>query len=279
VGTKTIQKCKKIVTIVTLLNLLSIPTIKIYADTVEDLYNFYNISLTDSEPDEAVDIVTRYDKAKRYVAMYQYVADSNFDKKIIEDRVATLEERLEDITKALNNGYYLSASDIYRLEDEYVTCSKRLSESKKALSNKSVDIKDSVPSNVPSYEEYITAKKELSLYDYSADIGDLKFISYPVSGAALVKDITDESITLSVKEGSDILSLFNGIVVGVTEDSVTIQHSKNVYSLYKNLKSNKVVLGDKVTQGEIVGKSNNTLFLKLKIEDSLVNISELFKED
>ena len=269
------QKCKTAVTL--LVVLLSLPTI-CYADTAVDVYEVYGVDYEITYPDSVVDTINSYNYAKRYIAMYRYVAESEYDKSILEKRIDTLESKLKDIESKLSNGYNLSLDEIYALEDEYVTTSKNLSDAKSALVEGEVECDTPDASNTPTYEEYMEAMQEKSRIKTEAEVGSVKNLTYPVTSASLVSDKTDNSLLLDVAFGTTVTALFNGTVAAVDDSSITLNHHNGIYTYYGNLSSSIVSVGDTVYQGQSIGLSTDTLQLKIKVGGELKDVSKLFKE-
>ena len=86
----------------------------------------------------------------------------------------------------------------------------------------------------------------------------------------------------------DVVSVLNGEVISVVEDEnlgtiVKIQHDNGYLSVYQSLKDVTVKKDDKVTQGQVIGKSStnkidealgNHLHFELYINNQMVNPTE-----
>lgn len=100
----------------------------------------------------------------------------------------------------------------------------------------------------------------------------------------------NNALWLKIEEGSNVKSLFNGIVYSVESEednelySICISHGQDVYTIYRHIKLNDILhKGDKITQYQIlgtVGKSSHDeithLELQVVIEGRYVNPLTLF---
>lgn len=249
------------------------------AATVDELYAVYGMEYSVEYPKDVLDIIDNYNYAKRYMSMYRYVVESEYDVESVNKNIEYLEDRLTEIEGNLSKGFDLSLDEIYLLEDEYTEVHNQLERAKKSLISVDVDVRVPTSTETPTYDEYVNAMQEKALLNTQAELGNVKGLDYPIATAALVKDLSDTHLTLSVAEGSTATSLFNGKVVDITDDSITLYHYNNVYTLYKGVQHSYVVKGDTVYQGQSIGTVNSNLTLKLKLNGKLVDVSLLFKED
>ena len=140
--------------------------------------------------------------------------------------------------------------------------------SKEAI-NAEFDINEAVMAmNIPKLENY----KEDAL-DYIDGIksfitGDKtlkEFIKeeYTVPIIGKYKKIEGESVGLAIvsEEGKDVMASFDGEVREVKEDSdgkhIVIDHGKGVETYYGLLSTCEVKEGDKITKGQVLGKTGN----------------------
>lgn len=91
----------------------------------------------------------------------------------------------------------------------------------------------------------------------------------------------------------DVLAILDGEVVSVTEEEtlgkvVKIQHSNDYISVYQSLSEVNVKKGDKVVQGQVIGKSGknkmeedlgNHLHFELYISGQMVNPTDYLNKD
>lgn len=252
--------------------------ITVEAATPAELYTEYDLQYADSYPDGVLDIISAYQNAQKYETMYYYVVSSYYDTSTIDRRITELEATLKDCENKLQSGYSLSISEIYELEDLYNTTLDKLEDAKSAANVVEIDYHMPTLSDVPSYDEYCEALSIKSKYDSTQELGTL-MMNVPVTGDSSVNEDTDKHLLLDVQAGSTVTSLFNGTVVQVTENSVTVQHPGNIYTYYGNLESVYVVDNESVYQGEGVGSASETVMLKMKINGNFVPISKLISKE
>lgn len=249
------------------------------AATVDELYAVFDMEYSVEYPKDVLDTIDNYNYAKRYMSMYRYVVESEYDIESVNKNIEYLEDRLTEIESNLSKGFVLNLDEIYLLEDEYTEVYNQLERAKKSLISVDVDVRIPTSTDTPTYAEYINAMQKKALLATQAELGNVKGLDYPIDTAALVKDLSDTHLTLSVADGSTATSLFNGKVVDITDDSITLYHYNNVYTLYKGIQHSYVEKGDTVYQGQSIGTVNSNLTLKLKLNGKLVDVSLLFKED
>lgn len=97
--------------------------------------------------------------------------------------------------------------------------------------------------------------------------------------------LQNTGIDYQATDAFDAISILDGEVTDITEEellgkSVTIRHNNNTISVYQSLSEITVKKGDKVTQGQTIGKSGtselgselgNRLHFELTIEGQLVD--------
>ena len=240
---------------------------------------FYDMSFEPKYPDDVLDTISKYDVAKKYVAMYQYVVYSEYDSSVIESKIVELEKEKASLEEQLLAGYDLELSVIYELEDAYLSTCTKLEDYKKSLVSYEISTDEPVSEDVPTYEEYVDAIQVKKRIDELSDIGNVDKLSFPVSGAHLISEKTNTGVLYSVIDGSSVTSLFNGEVVNINGGDITLNHHNGIYTFYGNLSSVVVSEGDIVKQGDLLGKSSNTLLLKCKVNNKLVDVSKLFVKE
>lgn len=252
--------------------------ITVEAATPAELYTEYDLQYADSYPDGVLETISAYQNAQKYETMYYYVVSSEYDTSILDRRITELKATLRDCENKLQNGYSLSISEIYELEDLYSITLDKLEDAKSAANVVDVDYHMPTLSEVPSYDEYCEALSIKSKYDSTQELGTLT-INVPVTGESSVNEDTDKHLLLDTQAGSTVTSLFNGVVVQVTENSVTVQHPGNIYTYYGNLESVYVVENENVYQGEGVGSASETVMLKMKINGNFAPIRKLINKE
>lgn len=102
--------------------------------------------------------------------------------------------------------------------------------------------------------------------------------------------VQNTGINYSSDEEFDVVSILSGEVIEVKEKellakTVTIKHNNDIISVYQSLSDVKVSVGDKVTTGQVIGKSgscdliknsNNNLHFELYVNGNIVNPNEFF---
>lgn len=266
-GTKTLKAVAVFV-------LLCTSSITVNAATVSDVYNLFGIELTSMYPEDVLNTIADYHRGQRDTAMYKFVEKSEFDNKIILDRISDLESELTRLKKRLLDSYSLQLSEIYALEEEYSVVKEKLSNAKKSSKECSVSVRKE---EFPTEEEFQNALLKKSEIDNELDIGTLP-IRYPVTGNCTVKDKTETHISLAVSKEERVSPIANGTVAKVTKNSITIDHGCGIYTYYGNLSSCFVKKGEAVYQGQYLGYTSDVVVFKMKIQDNFVDVSKLFEE-
>lgn len=258
---------------------LSVPCCSVHASTASDLYAVYGMEYTPKYSEDILDTIQRYDNAKKYIAMYQYVALSEFDTTKIDTKLEELSKRKAELEEQLLGGFSLELNELYLLEDEYNDVCTQLDNYEKSKVSYEVEYSTPTPDDVPTYSEYVTAIKEKSSIDTLADIGNLDNLKPPFTSASLIESKTNSEIIYRVATGTTVTSLFNGTVVAIDSIGVTVDHHNNIYTLYSGLSDVYVEVGDTVYQGAAIGAANDLVKLKCKVNSKIVDVSKLFKED
>ncbi|MCM0648954.1 M23 family metallopeptidase [Clostridium swellfunianum] len=124
----------------------------------------------------------------------------------------------------------------------------------KSVEEKSLDFMDSIKSKLTGGK---TLKEKLQ-----------DSFMLPVEGAVInteaVGGKNNEGINISVKEGTAVLSTFEGKVKDVGEDSklgkyIIIDHGLGIETKYAYLNEVSVKIEDNVKKGQVIGKSGKTL--------------------
>lgn len=253
-----------------------LPT-NVSAGTAADLYELYGKEFQVKYPESVTQTISKYQEAKKYAAMYQYVITSEYDDGILQKRAEELKKTITSAETTLLNGYSMDIEDIYETEESYKSSLSLLEDTELAMQR--ADVQYNVPTvkDVPTYTEYCNARTLKSCYDTYSNIGSIKDITYPVDSACLVEYEDATKLKLATIKESVVVSLFNGVVVDVHETDLTISHRNGVYTFYGGLKDIAVEVGEEVKQGQPIGYSSGHLTLKLKIDDEIVDIAKLFK--
>lgn len=85
----------------------------------------------------------------------------------------------------------------------------------------------------------------------------------PALGSYVLKDDNSKLYSIEIKEGTEIISVGDGNITKVSEDKtlgkyIVIDNGSGVESVYGNLGEIDVKEGDKVSKGQMVGKSGNS---------------------
>ena len=270
-------KAYKRVFAVVLLSSVLLSSINVKASTATDIYDLYQLNYAAIYPDGVIETIMAYEQFLKYNTMYTYIEKSTFDTTILDKRIANLQSDIDSVTVKLKNGYDLSVSEIYALEDEYNTKSKQLYEAKQSLSNTAVNPSMPILENTPTKEQYdaaIATKKDI---DSKINLGEA-ITSYPVKGAT-VKEVKEDQLLLKTKAGEAVKALYNGTVANISNNSITLYHDSAIYTLYSNLDKINVNVGDVVFQGQEIGTAKESLLLKMKVNGTLVDVSKLFKKE
>lgn len=263
--------------------LLLIP-IRAEAADVADLYAVYDMEYEVSIPEEIVTTISNYNNAKKYVYMYNYVANSEYDTKVLEQQIAIVDEELREIEQQLLNGYSLSQSTLFDLEDTYVALTERKYRLESSLI--SYDVSDASVSvdSVPTYSEYMDALRTKNDLLAMNDIGNITDLVVPVQSKARLLEHTNDSSEYRVIDNTGILSPFNGVVEDTIVDdewglTLIINNYNGVKTYLCNLESIEVMPGSTVYQNQRVGFVLGTrAVFRMSLDDEFVDISKIFVE-
>ncbi len=246
-----------------------------YAYSAEELYKDCGQEYTTPYSEEDIDTISNYNFAKRYVSMYRYVSSSEYDETIINERIAACEETVSAIEEQLLNGYSLSESEIYQLESDYKVAKQQLDDAKNVQKPIDIDVKRLNAEEIPTYNQYVRAMNRKKTADINCNLGNNK-IPVLTMQAYLVRDYTDTCVTITTVKGGGVCAMYNGVVAGVSEDHVTINHHNGIVSSYKGI-TPTVNVGDTVLQGSPVGTTLGEFQAKLKVDETLVNLYKLLE--
>lgn len=247
------------------------------ADTVKDLYDVYGKTYNKVCPEDVTDVISQYQRAIKYAAMYQYVEESEFDSVVLEKKKTQLTNDLQSAKEKLLSGYNMSAEDIFYWESQYSEYSQQIEEIDGALQCKDVPYNAPI-ADAPTYAEYLQAVKLKRNYNQFTDIGNVSDVAYPTDNGALVEDATMTHITLRTVNESVVSALFDGDVVAATDGAITVYSGCDVYTYYGDMHVLAVKQGDHVKCGDVLGKSTRHLTLKLKIDGELCDLRKIFED-
>ncbi|MCM1234399.1 MAG: M23 family metallopeptidase [Ruminococcus flavefaciens] len=263
---------------------LLVPPLRCNAASVSELYQLYGKEFEVDVPDDVVHTISAYNGAKKYVSMYNYVVNSEFDDKALQDELKQLHARLDDLSYQLRNSYAASISHILDLEEEYSTCIKRIQDIESSYVSYDLNDSDSAPVNVPSYSEYSEAMRTKNNILALTEIGEIGNLKVPAQSSARLIDDSDDMCNYKVIDGTGVLSLFNGVVKDVVVDddfglTVIVDNNNGVLTYFCNLEIVDVQPGETVYQNQRLGYVYGTrLILRLQLGDDFVNISKLLEE-
>lgn len=248
-----------------------------YAGTADDLYEVYDIPYVQQYPDNTSEVMFNYNNSHRFFTMYHSVVNVDYDTSLTAAKVKDIEQKLNNLREQLNNGFYLSTSDIYELESEYMYYEKQLNNLNKAMEFYEVEINKDYTS-VPTKEEYEDALAVKNKIDAESELGDI-YIKYPVKSPVLADTVKPTSMLLAVKNNAEVTAMYNGTVMEIGDTFIAINHNNDIYSYYGNISNTNLSVGDKVKQGDVIAYSTDRLLLKLKLGNKLVDISKVLEED
>lgn len=266
---------RKITRIVVCTMLLLLPCSRCYAYTAEDLYNDLGIEYKDPYSNEDLNTIARYRYAKKYTRIFGNLSAMEFPD-YSERRGEELEKQKTEIEDALSNGFNLKESDIYNLEQNYKEIVEEIEKNNAIAPEKEIEVAQLDIEGIPSYNQYATANARYSLITTWLELGGNTPMLTP--GAYVISDSSPTSITIGTTEQAVITSLFNGTVIDVDDDIVTIDHHTRIYSSYKGIHPS-VKEGDQVGQGMCIGYSKGNVGVKMSVGGNLINIKEYLEGD
>lgn len=257
----------------------------VHAATASDLYEVYGKEFTVDLPEDVVAKIRAYESAKKYVSMYNYVANSEFDVKAIEDEIRVTTRERDSVSNELLAGYDKSTAELFELESRYTELSNKLDRLQKSLESFDVDVTPVNIGDVPTYSEYVEALRERNDILGSTEIGDLEELQVPVQSLATCKSLDDTSATYRCVEGTGVVSLFNGTVEKVYVDDtyglcVCIDNHNGIKTYFCNLELVDVMEGETVYQYQRIGYVyGSTITLQLQLDEEYVDITKILAEE
>lgn len=262
---------------------LSLTTpLSVNAETVDAIYSFYGMEPHVEIPQKVQQVLSSYQNAERYVNMYHYVIISDFDRSLLESKLESVGKDLALTEQKLRNGYHLTLTEIYSLEDEYKQLKKQYDEIQHSLDKEDAEFDVPSATDVPTHAQYIAAKEKKEKILSEAEIGDFEQRKIPVEGTALLRYNDDDYTSMSVADKSRVKPMFDGVVEEIYNDidfglTVKISHSNGAYSYVCNLESIAVVVGEKVKQTTVVGQLvDNIAVYRLELDGKTVDVSKLY---
>lgn len=264
---------RKIARNIIALILLLIP-IHAAAYTAEELYNDLGIEYVDPHFEEDLNIITAYKCAQQYVRIFSHLSTMSFEDFDFDTAKKKLKAQLNDITSQLNNGYYLQLDKIYDLESEYRETLESLTELEKLEDTDEVQLRQLDVSSIPSYTEYIQANARNTIVNTRLELGGGTPTLTP--NAYIISDYNATSMTISTSELSVITSLFNGEVIDVKDNIVTLSHYNDIFTSFRGIIPS-VKKGDSVYQGMCIGYSEGTVSIRMRVADQFIDLNEYLK--
>lgn len=256
--------------------LLMSSSITCYAANTKSLYLLYDIEYRPKYPKGVSETIAKYDAAMRYIMMYRYIDSMADTSGVLSKRITELKDRLDVIQDKLRSAYFLDINEIYALEEEYKVLHSQYAGYVEAMKTMSTKDESNVLDDVPTYKEYCYALELKKLYSGEHNLGAV-MIKYPVNKKVDAVSKTKQGILLKVNDAT-VSSIFNGRVTNVSNHSVTVSHYDGIYTYYGNLHDIDVNVGDSLSQGSPIGKTNG-VELRLRIDDKVVDITKVFNED
>ena len=256
-----------------------------YAADVTELYEKYDMEYTAEVPEEVLETIQKYDNAKRYVSMYSYVINSEYDIESLVNKQLELEKYLLQLESELEAGYNKPLSDIYSLEDEYYTTKHQLDNISKSLQTYVIETESIETKDVPSYSKYKEALQSKNDIVSKRNIGSLDDLKVPVQSESILVDSSNDCSVYKVINNTGALSPFNGVVESIIVDEeyglcCILNHHNGVQSFLCHLESVDVEEGDTVYQNQRIGYvQGNQFIFRLKLKDVFVDASKIFTEE
>lgn len=258
-----------------LVALLLLTPITAHAETVDDLYSMYGVGEEVKADESVLQTIRDYNDIKKFVAMYNYIDLSSPDTSSQDREVTELTKRIEEIDIELLDGYSLSLSEILDLEAEQQAARESIDRINNTRKYAHVDIVFPDADNMPTYDEYLKAKQELSAFELSKELGDVKSVAVPVSNGVLSQH-TKVSTTFDLKDSSYVSCIFPGTVISAESGIVEIETVGNVIISYSNLDYYTVDVGDSVKQYQRIATATDKLKLSMQIDGEYYDMWRLF---
>ena len=268
------KKDAKVIALVSIL--LAIPIVA-HAETVDDLHTLYGIETVHEDLSAEEDVVHRYEDVRRFVAMYNYVDLSTPDTATQDMRIKEIDKEISDTEAQLLDGFYLSFEEITILEDKLTSALTYRSYVLGTYDYVMVDVDIPGVNEVPSYQQYQDALDALSRSSSYVEVGDLSSLPYPIVGDCTLVNQTGNYTYFSVDGRKPVISLFNGTVLYVGDNGITIG-IKDVTIQYENMETVSVEVGATIEQYDIIGYATDGVLVNLWIGDERVDMSKLYVE-
>lgn len=246
-----------------------------HAETVDDLYRSYGIEDTVEADERIVSTIQNYSDMQKFVAMYNYIDLSVPDTTAQDKQVAVLEQRIQEIDTKLFDGYSLPLSTILDLEAEQEVARASIDRINNTRNYAHVEINFPEADEIPTYDEYISAKQELSAFELSKELGDVSDVQLPVKTGEVTKHTKLDTI-VKAESPSYVQSVFPGEVISASDGLVEIKTVGNVIISYSNLDYHNVSVGDKIKQYQRIATVTNRLKLSMQINGEYYDMWRLF---
>ena len=279
-GTKTRSKVSLFVAL-----LVALSPMRCEAASVSELYQFYGKDFVIDVPEEITSTISAYDGAKKYVSMYNYVVNSEYDQKELDAEYESLLAEKDSLENTLLSGLRLKQTVLYELEDRYAYVIQRISDIEQSKVTFETDDVGGLPVNVPTYSEYTAAKRERDAIHSTLEIGSMEDLMVPAQSSAKLLKHDESSAEYRVVDGTGVLSTFNGVVEDILVDkdyglTIVVNNGNGAYTYFCNLEIVDVQIGDTVYQNQRLGYVyGSKLILRLQLDDEFMDVSELFGEE
>lgn len=275
-------KQRAVISLVLAMSLL--PSLTVHADSVNELFERYDIAEKAVLPEEVSDTIQSYNSAMQYAYMYSGVANSEYNRNLVETRLTDVQSKLNDVESQLLFGFSKSRSELELLEDEYRELFDTKADLEGSLNTSDVPV-DFDFSNVPSTLQFQQAMDYKDMWLNDIQIGDIGDIKVPVKEAAELISCNDLRTIYKTTRKAQVQAPFNATVsdVFVSDDyglSVVLDSGYGVTSYICNLEEATVSIGDEVEQYQTVGitADSNAVFC-LELRGDLVNFAKLFVKE
>lgn len=275
-------KQRAVISLVLAMSLL--PNLTVHADSVNELFERYDIAEKAVLPEEVSDTIQNYNSAMQYAYMYSGVANSEYNRNLVETRLTDVQNKLNDVESQLLFGFSKSRSELELLEDEYRELFATKADLEGSLNTSDVPV-DFDFSNVPSTLQFQQAMDYKDMWLDDIQIGNIEDIKVPVKEAAELISCNDLRTIYKTTRKAQVQAPFNATVsdVFVSDDyglSVVLDSGYGVTSYVSNLEETTVSIGDEVEQYQTVGitADSNAVFC-LELRGDLVNFAKLFVKE
>ncbi len=128
---------------------------------------------------------------------------------------------------------------------------------------------------------------------FDSNLSDEELVSAVINNGSEFIESSGTSYAKADNSVFDVLAIYDGKVVSVTEDelagaTVEIQHSNDVVSIYTSLSDVKVKAGDNIEQGAVIAKASTSIndteagvhvHLEVKVKDKYLNPTTIFGKE